>query len=180
MPQSVDLDNRAWMSLVEQHQTGRIEGAAYFERVSNLLDGVYTPAEVEQIHLAWTMQPYPGVRTLIEDIAAHKVQTCALSNTNHEHWEIITQHPELRAMDQLIASHIIGLHKPDPCAYAHVESVTGCAGDEVIFFDDSQENIDAAEVHGWRTVHIDHSGHTAQQMRDALDAHGTLHFIRDS
>jgi len=40
--------------------------------------------------------------------------------------------------------------------------------DRVIYFDDHEGNVRAAQRHGWNAFFIDHTGDTAAQMRAAL------------
>lgn len=158
--------------LVEAHQTGRLPGPAYFERLSAALDGLYSPAEVGAIHRAWTQDHYDGVVDLIETLNAAGVVTAALSNTNAEHLEVIGDMPGMRAFRHVVASHLVGLHKPDPAIYRALESTVGASGPAIVFFDDLPANVAAARRLGWRAEAIDPLGDTAAQMTAALRGHG--------
>ena len=60
--------------------------------------------------------------------------------------------------------------KPDVAAYRAVEERTGTDGPEIVLFDDTLENIEAARSLGWIAHHIDHDRDTAGQMRAVLSS----------
>jgi FMN phosphatase YigB (HAD superfamily) len=64
--------------------------------------------------------------------------------------------------------------KPDQRIYRLAEAQLGVAGDAVVFFDDLEENVDAAQRVGWRAHQIDHTGDTAAQMREHLGSYGIV------
>lgn len=150
--------------LIVELQTGRIDGAAFAARASSLVDGLYSPAEILAVHNAWMLGEYPGVVHLVDRLSRSGFATAALSNTNHVHWTRIGGFPAIMRMDHLLASHQLGLHKPDPAIYRAVERHTGWAGPEILFFDDTAENVDAARALGWHAEVIDPAGPTAEQM----------------
>ena len=43
---------------------------------------------------------------------------------------------------------------------------------EILFFDDAEENVQAARAVGWRAERIDPAGDTARQIAEALAQHG--------
>lgn len=44
----------------------------------------------------------------------------------------------------------IGHQKPEAGFYSHVESALGANGDEILFWDDGEENVMAARRMGWQ------------------------------
>lgn len=167
----------------DEHQLGLIECATFYERASAATGGRYTPDEVRRIHDAWLVGEYPGVATLIDELAAlPRVTTGLLSNTNHAHW--VRHHPRqdgspgdfptVHRLAHRHASHIMRLAKPDAAIYRAFERATGVAGAHILFFDDLPDNIDAARSIGWHAVRIDHTGDTAAQMRAALREYRVL------
>lgn len=138
------------------------------------------PQQVQAISDAYILGPYDGAIDLLDALAARGVATACLSNTNDNHWRIMSD-PAHRAgfpLDRLehrFASHLVGARKPDGAIYAHVESATNTPADAILFFDDLQENIAAAETRGWRGVWIDPSlDDPVSQIRGALRAHGLI------
>lgn len=159
-----------------RYQAGQITEDEFFDTLVRGTDGRYTHDDLRRVHDAWLLGEYTGVRTLIDELhAIEGLSTGMLSNTNARHWERrLTDFPTAGLLHHQHASHLLRLAKPDPAIYAAYERKTGFTGPEILFFDDTQENIDAARAAGWRAEHIDHTGDTADQMRTHLRAHGVL------
>ena len=87
-----------------------------------------------------------------------------LSNTNSIHFKVVEDifkqdHPEdtfLGLFDRVFLSHKMGLRKPDAKIYEKVIKEIGAAPEQCIFFDDLQENLNAAKEVGLHTYLIDH------------------------
>jgi len=107
------------------------------------------------------------------------VRTACLSNTNERHWDTVNDagsahHVPLHTLDHLFASHLIGQRKPDGAIYEHVERAVGVPGGAILFFDDTEANVDAALRRGWHAVRIDPAEAPVQQMRRHLRHHRVL------
>jgi len=163
-----------WDELGFQFGTGKIDGAIWSERVSSLLNRLYTPQEVRSIHDAWLLGEYEGVGDVIDQIHAAGLPTAALSNTNADHWPRMDDYPAVMRVQHRLASHELGLHKPDPAIYRELERRMNRSGQEILFFDDLPENVKAARAVGWRAELIDPSGRTDVQIQSALTTHGVL------
>lgn len=163
--------------LIIEYQTGRITGDEFAQRVSRVLGNLYSPDEIMTVHHAWMHGEYPGVGDVIAELNSAMLITAALSNTNREHWDCMHDFPGVMSLAHRFASHELGLHKPDPAIFREVESRLVRAGVDhgtILYFDDLEENIDAASAAGWIAVHVEHAGDTAAQIRTAAEAHGLL------
>lgn len=169
--------------IVHQHQTGAMDDAAFFRAIADASAGLYSPPEVERIHLAWTMSDYPGVAPLIARLnALPNIRTACLSNTNNAHWGILTGRSPAPHADQSsdaiprlhhhLVSHELRAAKPHESIYRLAESALGAPPREILFFDDLEENVNAARALGWRAERIDHTGDTAGQIEAHLQTHG--------
>ncbi len=165
--------------LAERHGKGELDIGAFCDQVAATTQGLYSPAEVRRIHDAWLIAEYPGVAALIGELAAAGVATGVLSNTNHAHWVRLAprkmggtgEFPAIDPVGHPHASHLLGLHKPDPAIYRAFEARTGYSGGEILFFDDLEENCLAARSAGWRAHRVDHEGETAAEIRGVLLSH---------
>ena len=116
--------------------------------------------EVSSIWDAYTRGPYPGAVELLDDLNAAGVRTACLSNTNDNHWRLMsdpashTYFPFDR-LTHAFASHLVRLRKPDAAVYAHVEQTAGVPGESIVFFDDLPENVAAAKARGWNAYAVD-------------------------
>ncbi len=159
---------------------GRIPCDQYFRDISLAMGGLYTPAEVQRIHHAWTIEDYPGVSDVLARLNETGVRTACLSNTNHSHWVRLVHHdgdrdlpgkpefPVVRLIGERHASHLLGTAKPDSSAYAAFQRAVDVAPGRILFFDDLEENIAAAQKAGWVARHIDHQADTARQIEAHL------------
>jgi len=74
-----------------------------------------------------------------------------LSNCNATHWPVVE--PVAALFDQVFASHLCGMVKPDPAIFAHVLHSLGRPPGSVRFFDDSLKNVRAARAAGMDAHH---------------------------
>src|SRR5690242_7403902 len=58
------LASEAWSKprrhVGDRYQSGQLECASYFAELAALSDGLFSAAEFEQLHHAWTLEHYPG------------------------------------------------------------------------------------------------------------------------
>ncbi|AVK72206.1 hypothetical protein BJN34_0115 [Cupriavidus necator] len=94
-----------------------------------------------------------------------------LSNTNDAHWSHIRTLDSFDGVDHLFLSFQVGCQKPDPAIYRHVEQATAFSGDQIIFFDDDNANVDAALARG-REAHCVAPQSSIEEIRGYLHAAG--------
>lgn len=155
-------------ALVMSLQRGELEDGAFHQQLSDLFDGTWSREEVACIDEAWLLGPYDATTELVRELEDAGVRTACLSNTSAGHWEALLSFENVDRLSIRHASHLLGMVKPDPRIYAEFERLVGVCSNEVVFFDDLDQNIETATVHGWDAVSIDHQGDTAKQMRAAL------------
>jgi HAD superfamily hydrolase (TIGR01509 family) len=163
--------------IVVRSETGLIDPQE-FAREMAVVTGL-TSAEIMAICNAWIRGPYPGIVQLLETLERLAVATACLSNTNSHHWKMMATPGEanylpLEKLTYRFASQLVGMVKPDAAIYRHVERVTGVAAGEILFFDDSQENVDGAARCGWNAVKIDRDDNPVGQMTEQLRRYGVL------
>jgi putative hydrolase of the HAD superfamily len=178
------------------YQCGRVECDAFFEMLAFATGGLYSEAECRRLHDAWLISEYAGVGAVIDELEARGVATALLSNTNATHWSRMAPgggamgggamgggaagrgggpHFPTAARTRIrMASHLVGLAKPDASIYAAFERISGATAGEIVFFDDVRENVEAARERGWRAVEVDHTRETEPQIRGALVEMGVL------
>lgn len=164
----------ARLRLVAEFQTGRIDALTFATRASEQVEGLYSPAEILGVHHAWMLEEYANIGELIDRVHDAGLDTAALSNTSHDHWDRIVGYPAVMRLRHLLASHLLGLHKPDPMIYRRLEQQLGYRAQEIIFFDDTQDNVIAAGSIGWQAHVIDPAADPAAQIAATLRDHGVL------
>jgi HAD superfamily hydrolase (TIGR01509 family) len=129
-----------------------------------------------QIHNLILKEPYPGTLELIEELNDRGIITACLSNTNEPHWVAMQsgRFPNITSLKFTGVSHEMRLHKPEPSIYEAFENMVCALPPEILFFDDLEENVEAAIERGWKAYWIDHSKDTAEQMELILISEGVL------
>ncbi|MBD3763544.1 MAG: HAD family phosphatase [Rhodobacterales bacterium] len=92
-----------------------------------------------------------GSVRLLRALRARGVPCLALSNFGRETFDMAqATHPFLAEFDRRYISGHLGVIKPDPAIYAHVEADLGLPPGALIFVDDKAENVEAARARGWQ------------------------------
>lgn len=160
-----------------RHQVGQISCDDFYTRVAHASEGLYSAHEIQCIHDAWLIEEYPRVGEVIDQLnEVDGVETALLSNTNASHWARQHDGPGGFAsafrLRHRLASHELGLAKPDAAIYHAARERFDVPSEQIVFFDDLQENIDAAVTAGWRGCLIDPFGDTAAQIEHHLESLG--------
>ncbi len=93
----------------------------------------------------------PGTAIILRALKAKGIPIFSLTNfgVNTLDWAK-TRYSVLTEFDREFISGELGLVKPDPAIYAHVENQSGVAPERLLFTDDSPENVAAAAARGWK------------------------------
>lgn len=153
-----------------RHENGALSPDDYFAylRTTLALD-----CDLDAVRAGWN-GIFPGAiettLALIDQLQAAGLPCYALSNTNATHvQELRRAFPGmLERFRHVFTSHEIGHRKPHPQAFRHVERTLALPPGELLFFDDLQENVDAATACGWQAVLVKEPG----DVREALTARG--------
>lgn len=107
---------------------------------------------------------------------------CMLSNVNQPHTDNVMQNHFCQVagrdihdyFDALYLSHELHLKKPEPKIFETVgQSIHekfGFCGSDIIFFDDSRDNVDMAIRYGWDSVVIANTDETMEMLRKMMDS----------
>jgi putative hydrolase of the HAD superfamily len=143
---------------VRRFETGRIDGAAFAIGVTGEFGLPIPPERFLESFADWPMELYPGTSDMLSRIP-DSFRCAVLSNSNALHWPRIVTDLNLGGLiDRHFVSHLTGRIKPDAEAFAHVVESLECRPAEVLFFDDNQLNVDAAQAFGMRAVRVRGSG----------------------
>ncbi len=108
----------------------------------------------------------PGMRQLLADLAGHVVRATA---TNYPVWvEELTSGLLAGLFDQVIASHHLGVCKPDRAFYERLCCVLGTGPHRVLLVDDREENVAGALTAGLQA----HLFRGEADLRDRLRSEG--------
>jgi len=168
---------RALHEAVCRSETGALDLEGFAEAASKIF-GIDTD-HVVALSNAFLLGPFDGAAELLDELGDAGFTTACLSNTNASHWIYLTDpsgphYPVLGRLHHRFASHLIGHRKPDAGCYAHVEQTAGRGANEIIFFDDIEENISAANARGWRAFQIHPKINPTIQIRQHLHDAGIV------
>ena len=156
-------------------ESGTISMNEHRERLGELLQGLYNPAELAAMYQAIIQEEFAGIYETVIGLKTAGYRTACLSNTCAAHWTDMTNpalYPAIGALDFQHASHLLGVVKPDPRIYRRFETATGYGPAQILFFDDRQENVVGAQACGWKAVRIDPAQPPVAQIHRGLAAHG--------
>ena len=139
----------------QRHERGEIDAAAFFE-IQRKRFGI--DLTDEQFLQGWNAIFGPKIEGIDELIKrARKLAPCyVFSNTNTAHqvfWEGVLA-DTLPLFDKVYVSNQLRLRKPEAAAFQAVCKDIGAAPGQVLFFDDTQENLDAAESLGITAIKV--------------------------
>lgn len=156
-------------SALRDYQAGRIELDGFLANLGAFLG--CPPADAAKAHGAMLVNEYEGLSDLAAQIRADGGMLSCLSNTNEPHVEVMLTDPRFATVggfDKHLFSHLVRLEKPDPAIYHWACETLEAGPSEIIFFDDSEPNIRAAQELGWAAYWIQPAVAPALQIRKAL------------
>ncbi|MFF8652748.1 HAD family hydrolase [Streptomyces huasconensis] len=158
----------AYWGLRQPYDRGDVTGSGYWRQVADALDTGFGPEQVARLIEA-DIASWSGVDdtmvTLIGELAAAGRRIALLSNIPEElavHYE--ERHAWLKHFQVRAFSCRIGHAKPEPGAYRWCLDALGTEAGRVLFVDDREENVRAAEAGGLRG----HLFTTPAALREAL------------
>ncbi|MGQ7847769.1 HAD-IA family hydrolase [Granulosicoccus sp. 3-233] len=150
-----------------QHERGLLGEAAYLQ---HLREQLKLDAADADIVAAWNAIFGDEITEALDAIQAisHRYPCDGFTNTNATHqvyWD--TVHPRIRqTFRHLFVSSEIGLRKPDAEAFEYISRSIGTPLQNILFFDDTPENIEGAARVGLQTVLVE----SPRSVIDAVDA----------
>lgn len=102
----------------------------------------------------WPKRAYPGAGELLHALA-RKYDLAILSNCNEIHWPIMER--DFGIFDYFkhtFSSHLVGITKPSEAIYHHVVAQLRCEPGDILYFDDSEKNVEAATRLGIKGIQV--------------------------
>ncbi|QVL45529.1 MAG: HAD-IA family hydrolase [Methylophilaceae bacterium] len=148
--QSHDEIYKNWMSspAVIAHETGKISSDVFAERIVKDLNINLSPDAFMANFATWIVGTFPNTFDLLHAIP-DDITLAALSNTSQAHWVHVEATGLTESLDHLFLSHEIGHLKPEHQAFAVAATGLQLPAEEIIFFDDNIDNVNAANAFGF-------------------------------
>lgn len=137
----------------QQHERGTIDAPRYFEHLRGTLQ---LSGSDDEILAGWNSIFGSEITQSLDaiDSVTNNIPAYGFTNTNRAHqvyWE--HHHPRIhQTFKKVFISSEIGLRKPDAEAFHYILNEIAIAPEEMLFFDDSLENIEGADKLGIQTV----------------------------
>jgi putative hydrolase of the HAD superfamily len=168
--EQIFYDGWALDQAYKDHETGHIDFDAYTQALSGRF-GVDLPASEWRRgwNDLWT-EPFHTVIELLPAVA-DRYHLYGFTNTNDTHaacWRELFGHA-LERFAHIYVSSEIGLRKPDEAAYIHVCDHMSIAPRDVIFLDDTRENVEGAAGAGLDARHVKSEAAVAATLRALLE-----------
>ena len=139
----------------EAHERGVITAGEYFNTLRKNLDIDITDSQFEKGWNAIYKGEFPGISDLLNKIKK-QLPVYAFTNSNHLHKKTWSKKFSniLSVFEKVYISSDIGKRKPDSEAFIFVAEDIGVELHEILFYDDSIENITGAEKTGLNAVQV--------------------------
>ena len=152
--------------LFEDLLVGRASPVALSARLANRFGRTLDRTQLAACFAQDVAEPMPGMRELVCALT-DKVRLGLLSNTFFGHWDHLERDPFYERFELRMASHEIGAAKPNPVVFRSACERAGLPPEQVLFIDDSQEHVDAAQAEGLRAHVFEGADQTAVLLRQA-------------
>lgn len=161
--------------LQNRFEHGTITPHEFTEQIQSKLSNKEHLAEPKAIldALSDMFKPIESMAQIMRSVTQSGCRIGILSNTCHAHWDWIVRqnHPLMDVeIDATVLSYEVNSMKPDDQIYRAAELAAGVKSDSLLFLDDKPENVQAAEMRGWKAEQC-LGGPTAA---DALRKHGVI------
>lgn len=170
---SVEVIFDQWLTspIVRAFESGQMPSEDFAIAIIDELNIPLSPSEFLDDFSLWVTRLYSGAENLLKQLRSNYKLGC-LSNTNVIHWQYMQTDLKLSTLlDYTFASCETGLLKPDKEVFLHLIQETGFAPERILFFDDSQRNIDSATAEGivaYKTVGLLEVHNTLEKIETAL------------
>ena len=138
--------SRRWLDseYVRLYESGRCETEIFAKGVVKELNINITPEDFIGEFALYAKDFFPGAVELLQKLKTKYTIAC-LSNTNTAHWTSLCERISIdKYFDYTFLSHEIGKLKPELGIYTYTIEKLGCSPGEIIFFDDTEINVQAA------------------------------------
>jgi len=141
----------------DRFETGDLGGEAFYEQLKDRLELSAGPDRFRRIwcEIFWEN---PGMGALLSTLAT-RARLVLVSNTNPWHLEYVRERTRLlEPFHRLVVSHEIRVRKPDPGFFRAALDAAGSPPQRCLYFDDMEENVQAAARLGIPSVHFRFAG----------------------
>lgn len=151
----------------EEHERGEIDAPYYFNSLRKTLGINISDSQFEEGWNSIYKGEISGISRLLRS-AKEKLPIYAFTNSNRTHEKVWSKRfSEILSLFQSVFnSSDIGKRKPEPEAFQIVADSIGFKLNQMVFYDDSIENIIGAKNVGLRAVHVKSISDIEESFKD--------------
>ncbi len=139
---------------VRAFESGLINQNVFSKNIIEEFNLNYSESEFIEDFESWIIKPFDGIEEILLKLKEKYTLAC-LSNSNSIHWNILENKWNFfKYFKYSISSHKIGLLKPDKEIYKYILNNLPYEAKDIIFFDDTKDNIATAIDLGIKSYHI--------------------------
>ncbi len=139
------------------YETGQCDDETFSKEMVCLFDYKLSLSEFSDLWNSWVKPPFPDILDTLSSLKSEYTLAC-LSNTNALHWAHLSRMFDLNeTFDYCFASHLIHVAKPDPRSFTIPLETMGVKASDVLFFDDTKINVEAASQEGLTAYQVNPS-----------------------
>ncbi len=153
-----------------KHECGQISAQQYFASLRSSLGIDLTDAEFEQGWMAMLGAEVQGMEALLQKCQQLPLYLFSNSNVIHHSYWLKRYQAMLEVFDKQFVSSSLGQRKPDTAAFLTVADAIAVEPANILFFDDTLENISGAKKAGLQAVHV----HGSEIIPDTLELEDLL------
>lgn len=159
-----------YTSQLIQYEAGYIGTADFLSCLRSLFTENFTTNRIEQAFSGIIREPVAGMIDIVQH-ASSRYRTALVSNTNEIHYNICMKRcHSLQFLQNHYLSYQLQTAKPAFNFYEAIIRDQNIIPSELLFIDDSPENIEAAKAVGMKAIHFEN----IEQLKIALQNEGML------
>ncbi|NUT09940.1 MAG: HAD family phosphatase [Nonomuraea sp.] len=155
-------------NIVHALERGELDGAAFERDLAARLmtvDGVPPVAEGLLTRMFAEFERVDAMYDMLRDVRKNGVKTCLLSNSWSNSYP---RHEWDGLFDAVVISGEVGMRKPEERIFRHALDQLGLPGEECVFIDDIEANIQAARALGIIGIHHRDADTTIAELESVL------------
>ena len=155
----------------EQHERGEIEAAKYFDTLRQSLDIELSDQQFADGWNAIFKQEFAGAFEMFQSLGS-RIPIYAFSNSNVLHRQLwVGKYADTLALFRdVFVSCDLGLRKPEAAAFRRVMASIGADAENILFFDDTRENVDGARRVGMSAIQVRDFADIRSHVAEFLEA----------
>ena len=175
VPAGIIKSRFAFDAVYESHERGEITANQYFESLRSSLAIRISDEQFLEGWNAMLLDELPGIAVLLRRLKA-RIPLYLFSNSNQVHhacWA--TKFADtLSNFREVFVSFELGLRKPEPAAFTAVASAIGTPHENILFFDDTEINVQGARRLGMQAAQVKSIADIENTLSDLLPQKNNL------